>query len=140
MKKVCLFLVLVLGVMVGVVAAADVEVKLDSDDGTSAFILEDSSETKVATMDSNGNLYVSGKVGIGTKSPAGALDIVGDMNITGTVGSSTQVIAPQFLKGGSAAGMKLGQENQAGSCQLIAVDGVEKLHIHGTSGYVGIGT
>ncbi|MFH1347290.1 MAG: tail fiber domain-containing protein [Candidatus Margulisiibacteriota bacterium] len=68
MKKIGLFLVLVLGIIVSGVNAADVEVKLDSNDGTSAFVVLDSDATIVATMDSNGGITGAGRLTIGSDS------------------------------------------------------------------------
>ncbi|MDD5089981.1 MAG: hypothetical protein PHQ23_03605 [Candidatus Wallbacteria bacterium] len=55
--------------------AADITATLDSSDGTSGFSFRDSSAVEQVRIDSNGNLTVSGKVGLGISSPNTSLEI-----------------------------------------------------------------
>jgi hypothetical protein len=57
----------------------DAKVTLDSTDGTSAFIVRDSASNELARVQSDG------KVGIGTTTPGYRLDVLGDINLTGSL-------------------------------------------------------
>ncbi|VAX35113.1 hypothetical protein MNBD_UNCLBAC01-2106, partial [hydrothermal vent metagenome] len=94
-------------------SAANMEAVLDSADGSSTFVVQDSSTTEVMHIDSDGNivtkgciridsggaecttaenLIVDGNVGIGISTPTGALQVVGDemrIGVGGTVNTAT---------------------------------------------------
>lgn len=57
----------------------DAKVTLNSADGSSAFLVRDSASNEIARVQSDG------KVGIGIAAPAFALDVLGDINFTGTL-------------------------------------------------------
>jgi hypothetical protein len=57
----------------------DAKVTLSSADGTSAFLVRDSNSNELARVQSDG------KIGVGTASPTYALDVLGDINLTGTL-------------------------------------------------------
>ncbi|MDD5089972.1 MAG: hypothetical protein PHQ23_03560 [Candidatus Wallbacteria bacterium] len=55
--------------------ASDITATLDSADGTSGFSFKDSASVEQARIDSDGNLTINGKVGIGTPAPNTSLEI-----------------------------------------------------------------
>ena len=57
----------------------DAKVTLDSNDGSSAFLVRDAASNEIARVSSDG------KVGIGTNAPAYTLDVLGDINLTGAL-------------------------------------------------------
>ncbi|HTY12844.1 MAG TPA: tail fiber domain-containing protein [Candidatus Omnitrophota bacterium] len=64
--------------------AANVILKLDSSNGSSAFNVTNSSSTTIASIDSTGKSFVNGYVGIGTSSPTSRLTVSGSVEISGT--------------------------------------------------------
>jgi hypothetical protein len=57
----------------------DAKITLDSNNGSSAFIVRDAASNELARVSSDG------KVGIGTTTPAYTLDVAGDINLTGAL-------------------------------------------------------
>ncbi|MFH1714990.1 MAG: hypothetical protein ABH857_02205 [Elusimicrobiota bacterium] len=56
-------------------AAADVTIKLETNDGSSGISIQDSSEVVVSTISSNGDAYFAGYLGVGTSIPSSPLYI-----------------------------------------------------------------
>ncbi|MEW6557162.1 MAG: hypothetical protein AB1349_07395, partial [Elusimicrobiota bacterium] len=57
--------------------AEDAEIKLNTSDGSSCFVVQDKNAAVVSSITSVGNAYFKGNVGIGTIGPAGKLSVQG---------------------------------------------------------------
>ena len=57
------------------VQAADIDAQLDSNNGSSGFVVQTNSTVEVARVDSRGNLTIHGNVGIGTWTSRALLDV-----------------------------------------------------------------
>ncbi len=130
--------------------AADVEADLDSADGSTAFEVQDSGSTAVATIDSDGNmvvkggmridsggvecttaenLIVDGNIGIGTTAPGARLHIGAYSSAEGlrVVGS----VAGALVEFEGASGNKIVSVQQAGNVGIGTTAPTSKLHVVG---------
>ena len=76
------------------VQAADIDAQLDSQDGSSGFVVQTNSTVEVARVDSKGNLIVHGNVGIGTWTSRALLDVSTGLEsplLLPTVGNSVYI-------------------------------------------------
>ena len=115
-----LFLILPVFLVVTSAFAANIEAVLDSTDGSSSFVVQDSAAAPTAGIDSTGNmtlkgclrlngtltkctspqsLVVDGNIGIGTAVPRAGLDVAGDVHAGGV------------YYAGTVAGTRLGTDN-----------------------------
>lgn len=97
--------------------AADITATLDSTDGSSGFSIKDSAASEIGRIDSDGNLSVTGRIGIGTTGPAETLDVRGN------------IIAGSDASGGTLLLRAATAGTEGGQITLKAVSGNPELAI-----------
>ena len=105
--------------------AGDVRATLDSSDGSSAFVVRDADSNELARVQSDG------KVGIGTNAPVHALDVAGDVNLSGDLrvdGAAVSIVtnvtasSPLASSGGTAPNLTLQTADAAQAGALSSSD------------------
>ena len=105
--------------------AGDVRATLDSSDGSSAFVVRDADSNELARVQSDG------RVGIGTNAPVHALDVAGDVNLSGDLrvdGAAVSIVtnvtasSPLASSGGTAPNLTLQTADAAQAGALSSSD------------------
>lgn len=141
-----LFFISIVLLLTNIALAKNVEIILDSSNGTSALNIKNLSGTTVATVDSSGNLLIFNKLSVSTTDAASKLTVLGTIETVGTGGikfsdRTVQITAARndsgWLKNASKSIVTL--EATAYNVAVGTSDAASKLTVLGTIETTGTG-
>lgn len=120
----------------GMLSAGDATITLDDNAGSSSLVVQDSDKVNQFKVNSDGQGYFAGNVGIGTTAPGHNLDVLGDINIRAS--DVIRINSAGALNGDGYSGMNIGG-GITGAVKIFAGSNGPHMTVS-TGGNVGIGT